>query len=139
MPRCSAAGSVSAPPRWRRCAPRALCRGACSAPLVSPIARGDVDLVHPFKAFLYGTVDRAVMVFDGDPRDLEHEFFATAAERHADRIADRDARRQTNVVVLVAGAGDEPIAAFSEHTGSARRDRFDNRGLISHGRRARPG
>ena len=54
--------------------------GALSAPLIRPITRGNVDLVHSVVISFSFAEDRAMLAFEVDPGDIEPKFFGVTAE-----------------------------------------------------------
>jgi hypothetical protein len=103
-------------------------------PLVCPVTRGNVDLVHAVAITIGFAEDRAMLGFEVDPGNGEPEFFGVTAEPDGDRIANRDSGWQADLAVSPAGTGHKPTAAFGQDTWPARCYRFDGIGLIGSGR-----
>jgi hypothetical protein len=72
--------------------------------------------------------------FVRDPCDRERILLAAAAECDGDRVADRNPRRQGDVLIRFAGAGNEPLAAFGQLARATRLDSLDAIGLPTGGR-----
>src|SRR6516165_9715995 len=103
---------------------------ALSAPrgsvlLARPVARGDVDLVHSAPIAAGFAEDRTVATLVGYAGDRKREFLRAAAECHGDRVTNRDPRRQIDVMIGFAGAGNEPAAALGQHPRAAGLDSLD--------------
>jgi hypothetical protein len=60
-----------------------------------------------------------------DARDRKRVVLGAAAEAKTNRIADCDSRRQRDMMVGIAGSGDQPTTAFCQHAGSAWCDSLD--------------
>ena len=84
----------------------------CSASRTRPIARRDIDLVDLVPIAIRSVEDCAMEPFFGDPGNRERVFLGAAAECDGDRVTDRDLRRQVDVMISIAGVGNEPVAAF---------------------------
>src|SRR5205814_8935853 len=91
----------------------------------TPRARGDVDLVHLVPVAVGFAEDRAMATFERDPRDKKLKLFRMTAERDGNCVADRDPRRQTDVAVRFAGAGNKPVAALGQLAWAAGLDGCD--------------
>ena len=83
--------------------------------------------------------NRALVALERNPGNEKPKLLGMAAERHGNRVADRNPRRQADVLIRIAGTGDEPVAALGQHARAAwldglnvvglpRRGRADNRG-----------
>src|SRR5262249_48947579 len=92
------------------------------------MARGDVDLVHPVPISGCLAKNCAAVALERDPSDEEPILLRMAPERDGNRVADRDPRWQTDVVMGPAGAGNKPIPTFGQHPGAMRMHRFDSIG-----------
>src|SRR6266478_5233349 len=68
------------------------------------------------------------VALERNPSDKEPVLLPIAAERDENRVADRDPRWQTDVVIGPAGAGNKPIPTFGQHPGAMRMHRFDSVG-----------
>src|SRR5215467_14784976 len=106
-------------PLWRRPPPRG------SVLLARPVAWGDVDLVHSASIAAGFAEDRAVATLVGYAGDRKRVFLRAAAECHGDRVTNRHPRRQIDVVVSVAGAGNQPASALGQHARAAGLDSLD--------------
>jgi hypothetical protein len=85
------------------------------------MASSDVDIVRWLRVIVGLVENRAVVPPHDDPHDRKPKFFWAAPKMNSDRIADRDAGWQCDVVVGVAGGGHEPTAAFGQHPRAVRR------------------
>jgi len=88
------------------------------------MAPSDVDIVRWLRVVVGLVENRAVIPPHDDPRDRKPIFFGAAPKMNSDRIADRDAGWQSDVVVGVAGGGYEPTAAYGQHSRAVRRYHF---------------
>src|SRR5438132_14403964 len=77
-------------------------------------------MVEPVSIFVRLAKNRAAVALDRDPSDKEPVFLQIAAEREGNRVADRDSRWQTDVVISPAGAGNKPIPTLGQHPGATR-------------------
>ena len=76
------------------------------------MASSDIDVVRSVPAVVGLVENRAVLPRQIDPRDRKPIFLGAAPKNKCDRIADRDLGRQPDVLVGLAGVGNEPTAAF---------------------------
>jgi hypothetical protein len=93
-------------------------KGTRSAPLICPVTRGNVNLVHSVAVTISLDENRAMLSFEIDPGDGEPEFFRVTAKSDGDRIANRDLGWQADVAIGSAGRGHEPTAAFGSTPGA---------------------
>jgi hypothetical protein len=103
-----------------------LCRAPdASALLTRPMAPSDVDLVHSVPITLSFAENRAALPLQVDPRDRKRIILGVATKTKGDRIADGDPGRQADVLIGLAGGGDNPTTAFGQHPGGAWCDGLD--------------
>jgi hypothetical protein len=80
------------------------------------MAWSEIDIVRLVPIVVGFIENCASVIGQVDPRDRKPIFLGVAPKIKSDRIADRDVGRQPDVVVGLAGGGNEPIAAFGQHT-----------------------
>jgi hypothetical protein len=85
------------------------------------MASSDVDIVRWLRVIVGLVENGTVVPPHDDPHDRKPIFFWAAPIMNSDRLADRDAGWQCDVVVGVAGGGHEPTAAFGQHPRAVRR------------------
>ena len=113
--------------------------GCSSTSLICRVAGGNIDLVHAVPIALRFAENCAMVPLHIDPRYLKLIFLGVAAKAKGNRIADRDPRRQTDVLISPAGRGNKQIATFGQYSRSARCDGLDLRGHPPALRADRPG
>ena len=86
-----------------------------SASLICPVTWGNIDLVHSVPIALSFAENCAVLSLLVDPRDRKRIVLRVGAKAKDDRIADRDPRRQIDVLVAPARGSNKPAAAFRKH------------------------
>jgi hypothetical protein len=84
-------------------------------PRFSPVAGSDLDLVPVLPVAALMGEQRAAIVSERDARYSEVVFLGIAAKGERNRVAEGDAGRQVDVMVVVTRAGNEPIAAYGQH------------------------
>ena len=99
--------------------------GCSSTSLICRVAGGNIDLVHAVPIALRFAENCAMVPLHIDPRYLKLIFLGVAAKAKGNRIADRNPRRQADVLISPAGRGNKPIATFGQYSRSARCDGLD--------------
>ena len=89
------------------------------------IAWSDIDLVYVVSISLGFAENRAMLSLHVDPCDRKRIVLGIAAKAKGEGIANRDTRRQTDVLISLASRGDEPTAALGQHPRGARYDGLD--------------
>src|SRR5690348_7988793 len=93
-----------------------------STSLICEVAGGNIDLVHAVPIALRFAENCAMVPLQIDPGDRKRIFLGVAAKAKGNRIADRNTRRQADVMISIAGRDNKPVATFGQYSGSARCD-----------------
>ena len=99
--------------------------GGALALLTYRMAPNDIDFVHSVTVALGFAENRAMLPLQIDPRDRKRVVLGAAAKAQGDRVADCDPGRQADMLIGLAGRGDEPTAALGQHPQGVRYDGLD--------------